>query len=158
MTEAKSVHSCYEAGPFGFVLHRQLTALGVGSVVVQPICLDERHIGVNHDKSDAKELALRLDRSVSGNTHALATVRVPILPAEEQKRIARRQCEQLKREVQRLAAQGRSLLLTQGWREKKESMVARQPLGGHARQTAGLAGRAPGGFPAPAGHAERRAG
>jgi transposase len=45
-------------------------------------------------------------------------VRVPT-PVEEQKRIASRQREQLKRAVQRLAAQGRSLLLTQGWREKK---------------------------------------
>jgi transposase len=45
-------------------------------------------------------------------------VRVPT-PAEEQKRIASRQREQLKREVQRLAAQGRGLLLTQGQREKK---------------------------------------
>jgi transposase len=55
---------------------------------------------------------------VAGNTHALATVRVPT-PAEEQKRIESRQREQLKRECQRVAAQGRSLLLTQGQREKK---------------------------------------
>lgn len=118
ITQAQSVHSCYEAGPFGYVLHRQLVALGVQNLVVQPVCLDERHTGVNHDKSDAKELALRLDRYVSGNTRALATVRVPT-PAEEQKRIASRQREQLKREVQRVAAQGRGLLLTQGRREKK---------------------------------------
>jgi transposase len=85
--------------------------------VVQPVCLDERHKGVNHDKSDARELALRLDRYVAGNTHALATVRVPTV-AEEQKRIASRQREQLKREVRRLTAQGRSLLLTQGYRAK----------------------------------------
>jgi hypothetical protein len=26
---ADEVHSCYEAGPFGFVLHRELTQLGV---------------------------------------------------------------------------------------------------------------------------------
>jgi transposase len=115
---AGEVHSCYEAGPFGYVLHRKLIELGVRNVVVQPVCLDERHKGVNHDKSDAKELALRLDRHVSGNTHALATVRVPT-PAEEQKRTASRQREQLKREEKRIAAQGRSLLLTQGWREKK---------------------------------------
>jgi len=38
--------------------------------------------------------------------------------AEEQKRIESRQREQLKREVQRVAAQGRSLLLSQGYREK----------------------------------------
>ena len=118
LTQADQVHSCYEAGPFGYSLHRELVALGVKNLVVQPVCLDERHTGVNHDKSDARELALRLDRYVSGNTHALATVRVPTA-AEEQKRIASRQREQLKREVQRLAAQGRSLLLTQGRREKR---------------------------------------
>jgi transposase len=115
---AVTVHSCYEAGPFGYGLHRELVGMGVQNVVVQPVWLDERHTGVNHDKSDAKELAQRLDRYVCGNHEALATVRVPT-PAEEQKRIESRQREQLKREVQRLAAQGRSLLLTQGYREKK---------------------------------------
>ena len=115
---ADAVHSCYEAGPFGYGLHRDLVKLGAHNVVVQPVCLDEHHTGVNHDKSDAKELALRLDRFVAGNTKALATVRVPT-PAEEQKRIQSRQREQLKREVQRVAAQGRGLLLTQGCREKK---------------------------------------
>ncbi len=115
---AGQVHSCYEAGPFGYGLHRDLVALGVHNQVVQPVCLDEQHKGVNHDKSDAKQLALRLDRYVAGNSHALATVRVPT-PAEEQKRIESRQREQLKREVKRVAAQGRSLLLTQGQREKK---------------------------------------
>jgi len=118
LAQAEQVHSCYEAGPFGYGLHRQLVALGVKNLVVQPVCLDEHHKGVNHDKSDAKELAQRLDRYVAGNTHALATVRVPT-PEEEQKRIASRQREQVKREVQRVAAQGRGLLLTQGHREKK---------------------------------------
>ena len=122
---AQAVHSCYEAGPFGYSLHRYLVKLGVHNLVVQPVCLDERHTGVNHDKSDARELALRLDRYVAGNTHALATVRVPT-PAEEQKRIESRQREQLKREVQRVAAQGRSLLLTQGQREKKGWWEARR--------------------------------
>lgn len=85
---------------------------------MQPVCLDEHHKGVNHDKSDALQLALRLDRYVAGNTRALACVRVPT-PEEEQKRVESRQREQLRREVQRVAAQGRSLLLTQGYREKK---------------------------------------
>ena len=109
---AEAVHSCYEAGPFGYGLHRQLVELGLHNVVVQPVCLDERHTGVNDDKRDARELALRLDRCVAGNSHALATVRVPT-PEEEQKRIESRQREQLRREVQRVASQGRSLLLTQ---------------------------------------------
>ena len=116
LESSAAVHSCYEAGPFGYGLHRKLVQLGVQNVVVQPVCLDERHTGVNHDKSDARELAQRLDRYVAGNPHALATVRVPTLQ-EEQKRAQSRQREQLKREVQRIAAQGRSLLLTQGFRE-----------------------------------------
>lgn len=119
LTLAQAVHTCYEAGPFGYGLHRQLTALGVHNLVVQPVCLDERHTGVNHDQSDARELALRLDRYVAGNTKALATVRVPT-PEEEQKRIQSRQREQVRREVQRVAAQGRSLLLSQGYREKNK--------------------------------------
>lgn len=115
---AGAVHSCYEAGPFGYGLHRDLVEMKVQNLVVQPVCLDEQHKGVNHDKSDAKELAQRLDRYVAGNPHALAIVRVPT-PEEEKKRIESRQREQLKREVQRVAAQGRGLLLTQGQREKK---------------------------------------
>jgi transposase len=111
------VHSCYEAGPFGYGLHRQLVALGIHNVVVQPVCLDERHTGVNDDKRDALELAQRLDRYVAGNRRALATVRVPT-PEEEQRRIESRQREQLRREVQRMASQGRSLMLTQSYRAK----------------------------------------
>jgi transposase len=123
LTLAQTVHSCYEAGPFGYCLHRQLVALGVQNVVVQPVCLDEHRKGVNNDKTDARELALRLDRFVAGNPKAMATVRVPT-PQEEQRRIESRQREQLKREVHRVAAQGRSLLLTQGYREKKAWWVA----------------------------------
>jgi transposase len=129
---AVRVFSCYEAGPFGYGLHRELVQLGVHNVVVQPVCLDARHTGVNHDKSDAKELTQRLDRYVCGNHQALATVRVPT-PEEEQKRIESRQREQLKRGVQRLAAQGRSLLLTQGYREKKGWWSERRWMELHAK-------------------------
>jgi transposase len=117
LKEAQVVHSCYEAGPFGYGLHRRLIALGVKNVVVQPVCLDERRTGVNHDKSDAQELSLRLDRYVVGNTKSLAIVRVPT-PEEEQRRVVTRQREQLTRERKRLAAQGRGLMLAQGFREK----------------------------------------
>ena len=79
---AEQVHSCYEAGPFGYGLHRDLVALGVRNLVVQPVCLDEQHKGVNHDKSAAKQLALRLDRYVAGNAPALATVRVVVWQRE----------------------------------------------------------------------------
>jgi transposase len=134
---AAQVHSCYEAGPFGYGLHCDLVALGVHNLVVQPVCLDEQHKGIKHDKRDAQQLALRLDRYVAGNPHALATVRVPT-PVEEQKRIESRQREQLKREVQRLAAQGRGLLLTQGWREKKSWWEARRWVKLHPKLPAWL--------------------
>jgi transposase len=117
LVQAQRVYSCYEAGSLGFGLHRQLVSLGIQNLVVQPVALDERRTGVNHDKTDARELCLRLDRFVAGNEKALAGVRVPT-PHEEQKRCESRQREQLKRELQRLAAQGRGLLLCQGFREK----------------------------------------
>ena len=44
---AEAVHSSYEAGPFGYGLHRDLVKLGIRNLVVQPVCLDERHKGVN---------------------------------------------------------------------------------------------------------------
>ena len=116
---AKKIYSCYEAGPLGYGLHRELTAMGIINFVTQPVCLDERHKGVNHDKSDARELASRLDRYLAGNTRAMGVVRVPS-PEEEQRREVSRQREQIKREVHRIAAQGRGLLLAQGYRETGE--------------------------------------
>ncbi len=113
---AEEVVSCYEAGPTGFWLHRQLTALGVRNYVVCPTALDERHQGVVNDRTDALELATRLDRYVAGNDRALAVVRVPT-EAEEQKRAHKRQRQQLREQRLSLAAQGRSLMLLHGRRE-----------------------------------------
>lgn len=113
---AKEVISCYEAGPTGFWLHRRLTALGVTNYVVCPTRLDERHCGVANDRTDALELATRLDRYVAGNHRALAVVRVPT-EAEEQKRAHKRQRQQLREQRLSLAAQGRSLMLLHGRRE-----------------------------------------
>jgi transposase len=82
---------------------------------VHPQKLDPQHKGVVTDKTDARELTLNLDRYLRGNVRAMSVVRVPS-PAEEQRRALSRQREQLRRERQRLAAQGRSLCLTQGIR------------------------------------------
>ena len=114
-TQAREVISCYEAGPTGFWLHRQLHALGLTNYVVCPTCLDERRGGVNNDRTDALELATRLDRYLAGNPKALAVVRVPT-EAEEQKRARKRQRQQLREQRLSLAAQGRSLLLLHGVR------------------------------------------
>lgn len=114
---AQKVHSCYEAGPFGYGLHRQLTALGIENIVVRPQNWDELGKQVKTDKTDALALCQRLDRYVQGNRQALAVVRVPT-PAQEAARWPSRQREQMLRERKRLEAQGRSLLLTQGLRVK----------------------------------------
>lgn len=42
---AREVHTCYEAGAFGYHLHRKLERLGVHNLVVQPQDWDERGKG-----------------------------------------------------------------------------------------------------------------
>ena len=116
---AQEVVSCYEAGPTGFWLHRRLTRLGVRNYVVCPTRLDERHRQVVNDRTDATELATRLDRYLAGNDKALALVRVPT-EAQEQARAHQRQRQQLREQRLSLAAQGRSLMLLQGRRESNQ--------------------------------------
>jgi len=111
--QSEKVYSCYEAGPTGFALHRQLTALGVENIVIVPSCLDEQGKRVNNDKSDTLQLAGRLDRYVAGNKKIFSVVRVPEV-AEEQRRVWPRQRKQLQGQRLSLASQGRSLVLTQG--------------------------------------------
>lgn len=113
LTLAEKVFSCYEAGPFGYSLHRQLQRMGVSNYVVRPRDWDEYGKRVKTDKRDAQQLALALDRYVTGNREAFCVVRVPS-PEEEQRRSISRQRESLQREKQRLAAQGRSQALYYG--------------------------------------------
>ena len=110
---AKQVYSCYEAGPFGYQLHRTLKDLGITNYVVRPRDWDEYGKKVKTDKRDAKAMVLSLDRYVSGNTEAFCVVRVPT-EAQEQARSRSRQRESLQKEKQRLAAQGRSHALYYG--------------------------------------------
>lgn len=117
LEQAEQVHSCYEAGPLGYGLHRALEKLGIHNVVVRPQNWDELHKGVKTDKTDALALAQRLDRYVQGNNKALAIVRVPT-PEQELARGQSRQREQLLEHRKRFEAQGRSLLLFNGARVK----------------------------------------
>jgi transposase len=112
---AEKVASCYEAGPFGYRLHRQLLDLGVQNVVVRPQNWDEHGRKVKTDKTDALALVQRLDRYLQGNRHALAVVTVPT-PEQEQARSLTRHREQLVKDRQTHEAQGRSLLLYYGQR------------------------------------------
>jgi transposase len=110
---ALQVYSCYEAGPFGYALHRKLKEWGITNYVIRPRDWDEYGKKVKTDKRDAKEMVLNLDRYGAGNHEAFCVVRVPT-EAEEQARSRSRQRESLQKEKQRLAAQGRSHALYYG--------------------------------------------
>lgn len=112
---ARRVVSCYEAGPFGYVLHRELLALGVENLVVRPRNWDEYGQKVKTDQRDARALAEALDRYIRGNRRALSVVRVPD-PHQEHQRSLGRQRESFVRELTRLAAMGRSHALYYGQR------------------------------------------
>jgi len=113
------VHSCYEAGPCGYGLHRQLTKLGVTNYVVVPQRWDEQNKRVKTDARDARELCDRLDRYVRGNTTAFSVVRVPT-PEQEQRRALGRQRDTLVRERQRCVVRGHGLMLAQGVRAPED--------------------------------------
>ena len=53
---AQQVYSCYEAGPFGYCLHRQLKEWGITNYVIRPRDWDEYGKKVKTDKRDAKEI------------------------------------------------------------------------------------------------------
>jgi transposase len=101
LAQAEAVHSCYEAGPFGYVLHRRLTTIGVHNLVVRPrdwCAYGER---VKTDGRDAGALCSCLDRYLAGNRGALAVVRAPT-EAEEAARSVGRQRQSLMRDRTRL--------------------------------------------------------
>ncbi len=125
------VVSCYEAGPTGYWLHRRLQELGVTNYVVCPTPLDSRGKGVSTDKTDATELLVRLDRYVAGNRKAFSVVQVPSIE-QERKRVLTRQRQQLRDKRLSFAAQGRMLLLGQGYHHsnswwKKSTWTKLQP-------------------------------
>jgi transposase len=107
------VCTCYEAGPCGYGLHRQLVALGATNYVVAPQVWDERGRRVKTDQRDARELCQRLDRCVRGNTDVFAVVRVPS-ESEERRRLLCRQRATLLRERQRAELRGHGLMLLHG--------------------------------------------
>jgi transposase len=112
---AQQVWCCYEAGPTGFWLHRQLTEMGIQALVILPSRLDAYGRKVNNDTNDARALAGKLSRYVAGETEALAVVRVPT-PDQEARRALSRQRSQFGRTLRSVAAMGRSACLLQGYR------------------------------------------
>jgi transposase len=112
-----AIVSCYEAGPLGFTLHRQLAALGVTNYVIRPRNWDGHHGRVKTDRTDARAMLVALDRFLAGQKEALALVRVPA-EAEEQQRARSRLREKLVKEKKHLAQHGRGVALLFGHRLK----------------------------------------
>ncbi|MBI4622780.1 MAG: IS110 family transposase [Verrucomicrobia bacterium] len=109
----RKVYSCYESGPCGYGLHRDLLAAGVTNYVVAAEVLGDAR-QQKTDNLDATALTDRLDRYVRGNTAAFTVNTVPT-PEQEQARARGRVREQLKRSRHQWVARGKSLLLTQGF-------------------------------------------
>lgn len=107
LQDAEEVHSCYEAGAFGYVLHRKLVALGVRNLVVRPRNWDEYGKKVKTDQRDALSLCSMLDRHLCGNTEALCVIRVPS-EQEEQARGETRQRQALVADRGRISNRGLS--------------------------------------------------
>jgi transposase len=122
--EGYQIISCYEAGPFGYVLHRQLAALGVTNYVIRPRNWDDQHTRVKTDRADAMSMLTALDRFVAGNPHALALVRVPT-EEEERRRSESRLRQSLRRDLKMIAQRGRGLGLQYGYRLKGKWYGAR---------------------------------
>ncbi len=113
LAQADSVHSCYEAGPFGYVLHRRLVAMGVHNVVVRPRDWSTYGERVKTDGRDAGALCSCLDRYLAGNRGALAVVWTPS-EAEEAARSVGRQRQSLARDRVRLTLRGKGLARLRG--------------------------------------------
>lgn len=119
-----TIVSCYEAGPFGYGLHRHLTAQGVTNYVIRPRNWDEHHGRVKTDRTDARAMLVALDRFLAGQKAALALVRVPT-EAQEQERARSRLREKLVKEKKHLAQHGRGVALLFGQRLKGKWFGAR---------------------------------
>jgi transposase len=127
---AGRLRACYEAGPGGYALHRQLTGLGVACAVVAPALVPSKPgERVKTDRKDAAKLA-RLHRAGE-----LTAVAVPTPEQEALRDLARaRRAAQgvLHRERQRL----RTFLLRLG---QREPAATRRWSGRHRAWLAGLA-------------------
>jgi transposase len=108
----RKVYCCYESGPCGYTLHRQLVEAGATSYVVaaEPLSDGRKQ---KTDKLDATALTDRLDRYVRGNTKAFTPITVPSIE-EENLREEGRLRDQLKSSRHQWEARGRSLLLYKG--------------------------------------------
>jgi transposase len=104
---------CYEAGCFGYEPARRMQGLGVEVYVIAPQDWDEQGKRQVNDQHDALVMCRRLSEYLGGHHKALSIVRIPS-PEEEARRAQGRMREQLCRQIRRMQAMGRSLLLQRG--------------------------------------------
>jgi len=107
---AERVVVCYEAGCFGYEPARRMQTMGMEVYVIAPQDWDEQGKRQVNDKVDAQVMCLRLSEYLGGHRRALSVVRIPS-PEEEARRAEGGMREQLRRQIQRMQAMGRSLLL-----------------------------------------------
>ena len=102
--EGAEIHSAYEAGFAGFVLHRFLVSQGIKNIVVNPGSIEvAAKDKVKTDKRDCRKIAVQLE---AGRLRGI------FVPSEEQEqeRLLTRTREQLVRERTRLGLQFKSRL------------------------------------------------
>jgi transposase len=107
---AEEVVVCYEAGCFGYHPARRMQKLGVKVYVIAPQNWGEQGKRQVNDKHDAQVICRRLSEYLAGHEKAWSIVRIPS-PQEEERRARGRLREQFQRELRRVQAIGRSLLL-----------------------------------------------
>jgi transposase len=108
--KAERVAVCYEAGCFGYEPARRMQKMGIEVYVIAPQSWDEQGKRQVNDKLDAAVMCRRLSDYLDGHRKALSVVHIPSRQEEEQRGAARFR-EQLCKEMRRLGAMGRSLLL-----------------------------------------------
>jgi transposase len=107
---AEKVVVCYEAGCFGYEPARRMEQMGARALVIAPQNWDEQGKRQVNDQFDAMVMCRRLSEYLSGHQRALSVVHIPTRE-QEQERAEGRFRQQLRKEMQRMQAMGRSLLL-----------------------------------------------
>ncbi len=91
IAEDAEIWSCYEAGRDGFWIHRQLEALGIKNLVIDPASIDTKRRARNAktDRIDAEKLLSCLIRYLNGEKRTFAVVHVPSAEEEDIRRVNR---------------------------------------------------------------------
>lgn len=115
MAEDVPVLSCYEAGRDGFWIHRYLSSIGIGNMVVDSssIEVNRRYRRAKTDRLDASKLATMLIRYLNGETRVWSVLHIPEEQDEDGRRL-HREIERLKKERTAHTNRIKSLLALHG--------------------------------------------